>query len=95
MNAVVMRNREFGPEVTMELAEERAPRGFSDIKDVTSRELEEISRAYKRRRRRLAQRPGLAYQQALDDWPGRRRRAAGSGALALMPPATPSRSTLI
>jgi 5-methylphenazine-1-carboxylate 1-monooxygenase len=48
MNVVVVRNREFGPAVIMELAEERAPRGFSDIEDVISRRvLEEISRAYK------------------------------------------------
>jgi 5-methylphenazine-1-carboxylate 1-monooxygenase len=48
MNAVVMRNREFGPAVIMELAEKRAPHGFSDIEHVISRrELKEISRAYK------------------------------------------------
>jgi len=48
MNAVVLRNRGFGPAVIMELAEERAPQGFGDIEDVISRrELEEISLAYK------------------------------------------------
>jgi 2-polyprenyl-6-methoxyphenol hydroxylase-like FAD-dependent oxidoreductase len=48
MNAIVLRNRGFGPAVIMELAEERAPQGFSNIEDVISRrELEEISLAYK------------------------------------------------
>ena len=48
MNAIVLRNRGFGPAVIMELAEERAPQGFSDIEDVISRrELEAISLAYK------------------------------------------------
>jgi 2-polyprenyl-6-methoxyphenol hydroxylase-like FAD-dependent oxidoreductase len=48
MNAVVLRNRGFGPAIIMELAEERAPQGFSEIEDVISRrELEEISLAYK------------------------------------------------
>jgi len=48
MNAVVVRNREFGPTLIMELAEQRAPQGFNTIEDVISRrELEEISLAYK------------------------------------------------
>lgn len=48
MNAVTLRNREFGPAVVMELAERRAPDGFSDIEEVISRrKLEEISIAYK------------------------------------------------
>lgn len=48
MNAVLLRNREFGPAIIMEIAEQRAPQGFSNIEDVISRrELEEISLAYK------------------------------------------------
>jgi 2-polyprenyl-6-methoxyphenol hydroxylase-like FAD-dependent oxidoreductase len=48
MNAVTLRNREFGPAVVMELAEQRAPKGFNDIEEVISRrELEEISITYK------------------------------------------------
>jgi 5-methylphenazine-1-carboxylate 1-monooxygenase len=48
MNAVMMRNREFGPSIMMELAEQRAPQGFVKIDDVISRrELQEIALAYK------------------------------------------------
>ena len=48
MSRVTLRNREFGPAIVMELAEQRAPKGFSHVEDViTRRELEEISRAYK------------------------------------------------
>ena len=48
MNALALRNREFGPAVVIELAEQRAPEGFSDIEEVISRrKLEEISNAYK------------------------------------------------
>jgi 2-polyprenyl-6-methoxyphenol hydroxylase-like FAD-dependent oxidoreductase len=48
MNAVTLRNREFGPAIVMELAEQRAPQGFNHIEEViTRRELEEISLAYK------------------------------------------------
>ena len=48
MNAVTLRNREFGPAIVMELAEQRAPQGFSHIEEViTRRELEEIAAAYK------------------------------------------------
>src|SRR5689334_10229165 len=48
MTAVTLRNREFGPTVVMELAEQRAPNGFDDIEDVIPRhELEAISLAYK------------------------------------------------
>ena len=48
MNKVTLLNRELGPAIVMELAERRAPHGFSDIEDVISRrELEEISLAYK------------------------------------------------
>jgi 2-polyprenyl-6-methoxyphenol hydroxylase-like FAD-dependent oxidoreductase len=48
MNAVTLRNREFGPAIVMELAEQRAPQGFSNIEEVISRrELMEIAAAYK------------------------------------------------
>ena len=48
VNAVTLRNREFGPAIVMELAEQRAPHGFDRIEDVIPRrELEDISRAYK------------------------------------------------
>jgi hypothetical protein len=65
MNAVTLRNREFGPAVVMELAKQRAPDGFSRIEDVIPRrELEEISAAYKAEAgfesATLNQRPSLA-----------------------------------
>ena len=48
MNAVTLRNREFGPAIAMELVEQRAPQGFGNIEEViTRRELEPISLAYK------------------------------------------------
>jgi hypothetical protein len=48
MSAVTMRNRNFGPAIVMELAEQRAPHGFDKIDDVIPRrELEDISRGYK------------------------------------------------
>jgi 5-methylphenazine-1-carboxylate 1-monooxygenase len=48
MNAVILRNREFGPSIIMEMAEERAPDGFTDIEEVIPRsELEEIALGYK------------------------------------------------
>jgi 2-polyprenyl-6-methoxyphenol hydroxylase-like FAD-dependent oxidoreductase len=37
MNEVTLRNRRFGPEAAMQLAEERAPDGFDRIEDVVSR----------------------------------------------------------
>ena len=47
--AVVQANRKVGPEQCMEIVEQRAPNGFTDLDDVISqRELEEISRSYKR-----------------------------------------------
>jgi 5-methylphenazine-1-carboxylate 1-monooxygenase len=47
MNDVTLRNRAFGPEAAMQLAEERAPNGFSNIEDVIPRaELESISRSF-------------------------------------------------
>jgi 2-polyprenyl-6-methoxyphenol hydroxylase-like FAD-dependent oxidoreductase len=45
---VVRSNRQMGPEVVMQLVEERAPDGFSNLHDVISqRELEEIASRYK------------------------------------------------
>lgn len=45
---LVKTNREHGPEVVMQLAEERAPNGFKDVTDVFGpNELEEIARRYK------------------------------------------------
>jgi len=47
MNEVTLRNRNFGPEAAMQLAEERAPHGFQNIEEVISRaELEKISRSF-------------------------------------------------
>jgi 2-polyprenyl-6-methoxyphenol hydroxylase-like FAD-dependent oxidoreductase len=48
MNEIILKNREFGPSIIMDMAEERAPNGFSNIEDVIPRrELEEISRSFK------------------------------------------------
>jgi hypothetical protein len=38
MNDIVLRNRSFGPEIAMQLVEERAPNGFRRIDDVISSE---------------------------------------------------------
>jgi 5-methylphenazine-1-carboxylate 1-monooxygenase len=38
MNEVTLRNRRFGPEAAMQLAEERAPDGFERLEDVVSRQ---------------------------------------------------------
>lgn len=38
MNEITLRNRQFGPERAMQLAEERAPTGFARIEEVVSRE---------------------------------------------------------
>ena len=47
MNDITLRNRAFGPEAAMQLAEERAPQGFKNIEDVIPRaELEAISRSF-------------------------------------------------
>jgi len=46
---VVQANRQVGPEQCMEIVEQRAPEGFTNLDDIVSQqELEEISRAYKR-----------------------------------------------
>jgi 5-methylphenazine-1-carboxylate 1-monooxygenase len=49
MNEVTLRNRQYGPEIVMQMAEERAPQGFAHIEDVIPRaELEQISLSFKR-----------------------------------------------
>ena len=46
--AVVRSNRQMGPEVVMQMAEERAPQGFRNLDDVISQaELEEVASHYK------------------------------------------------
>jgi len=46
---VVQANRQVGPEQCMEIVEQRAPDGFTNLDDIVSQqELEDISRAYKR-----------------------------------------------
>jgi hypothetical protein len=47
MNDITLRNRQFGPEAALQLAEERAPSGFERIDDVIPRaELEAITAAF-------------------------------------------------
>ena len=47
MNDITLRNRQFGPEAALQLAEERAPNGLVDIEDVISRsELETITASF-------------------------------------------------
>jgi 2-polyprenyl-6-methoxyphenol hydroxylase-like FAD-dependent oxidoreductase len=47
MNDITLRNRRFGPEAAMDLAEKRAPNGFVHIEDViSSRELEDITSSF-------------------------------------------------
>jgi 2-polyprenyl-6-methoxyphenol hydroxylase-like FAD-dependent oxidoreductase len=47
--AVVLANRQVGPEKCMELVEQRAPGGFADLEQIISHaELEEIAHSYKR-----------------------------------------------
>jgi 5-methylphenazine-1-carboxylate 1-monooxygenase len=47
--AVVQANRSVGPEQCMEIVEQRAPDGFTNLDDIVSKQdLEELSRAYKR-----------------------------------------------
>jgi len=49
MNGMILRNRRLGPETVMQLAEERAPDGFSEIAAVLSaEELKEASISFKR-----------------------------------------------
>jgi 2-polyprenyl-6-methoxyphenol hydroxylase-like FAD-dependent oxidoreductase len=48
MNKVILNNREFGPSIIMDMAEQRAPNGFSNIEEVIPRrELEEIAHSFK------------------------------------------------
>ena len=48
MNAVILTNREFGPEIVMQMVEERAPSGFDNIETIIPRsELERIAREFK------------------------------------------------
>ena len=45
---IVLSNRQQGPEIVMQMVEDRAPNGFGDLYDVISRqELEEVSNRYK------------------------------------------------
>jgi hypothetical protein len=47
--AVVQANRSVGPEQCMEIVEQRAPNGFTNLDDIVSKQdLVEISLAYKR-----------------------------------------------
>jgi hypothetical protein len=47
MNDIILRNRRFGPEIVMQLVEERAPNGFHRIEDVISNEeLETTTKSY-------------------------------------------------
>ena len=47
--AIVRSNRQLGPELVMQIAESRAPEGFSDIENVIPRaELEEVAGRYKK-----------------------------------------------
>lgn len=48
MNRIILKNREFGPSIIMDMAEERAPDGFRNIDEVIPRrELEEIALSFK------------------------------------------------
>jgi 2-polyprenyl-6-methoxyphenol hydroxylase-like FAD-dependent oxidoreductase len=47
MNEIIVRNRQFGPEAALQLAEERAPAGFKSINEVIPRgELEAITASF-------------------------------------------------
>jgi 2-polyprenyl-6-methoxyphenol hydroxylase-like FAD-dependent oxidoreductase len=47
MNEITLRNRQFGPELAMQLVEERAPGGFSRVEDVISQdELSSITQSF-------------------------------------------------
>jgi hypothetical protein len=47
MNDITLRNRQFGPEAALQLAEERAPNGFVRIEDVIPRgELQAIAASF-------------------------------------------------
>ena len=38
MAAITLKNRELGPELAMQIAEDRAPQGFSNVEELISRE---------------------------------------------------------
>jgi 2-polyprenyl-6-methoxyphenol hydroxylase-like FAD-dependent oxidoreductase len=45
---IVLSNRQQGPEIVMQMVEDRAPNGFARLEDVISRdELEEVANRYK------------------------------------------------
>jgi 5-methylphenazine-1-carboxylate 1-monooxygenase len=47
--AIVLANRSLGPELPMQLVEERAPEGFSDIDEVITRaEIDQATEQYRR-----------------------------------------------
>jgi 5-methylphenazine-1-carboxylate 1-monooxygenase len=47
MNEITLRNRQLGPEIAMQIVEDRAPDGFATIDDIVSREeLESFSRSF-------------------------------------------------
>ena len=49
MAEITLKNRELGPELAMQIAEDRAPGGFSRVEDVMSREeMAAITENYKR-----------------------------------------------
>jgi len=49
MNRIILRNRELGPSIIMEMAEQRAPNGFDDIHKLIPRdELASIAESFKR-----------------------------------------------
>ena len=71
MNDIIIRNRNFGLEAVLQLAEERAPEGFADIADVlTQEELELTAVNFKKA---CGPRPRDRQQSRLD------RRAARAG----------------
>jgi len=48
-SAVVLCNRQIGPEKCMDIVEERSPEGFTILEDIISQiELEDISKSYKK-----------------------------------------------
>jgi 2-polyprenyl-6-methoxyphenol hydroxylase-like FAD-dependent oxidoreductase len=49
MNKVMLMNREYGPEIVMQMAEDKAPQGFSDINQIIPHsQLEEIALSFKK-----------------------------------------------
>ena len=61
MNDMILRNRNFGPETVLQIAEERAPDGFASIGDVlTQDELEQYRAELQAGRRASISRPSTA-----------------------------------